>query len=83
VKEYKKRRDQDEPPDKVQNSESDHRGPGGSKHPGFCFGDGRYFVGLVALCLQVAVSLADGFIWFWVLENMKDRMDKQQGAAKA
>ena len=44
---------------------------------GFCFGDGRYYVGLVALCLQVAVSLADGFIWFWVLENMKDRLQKE------
>jgi hypothetical protein len=25
----------------------------------------------------VAVSLADGYIWFWVLENMKDRMQKE------
>jgi hypothetical protein len=45
---------------------------------GFCFGDGRYFVGMVALSLQVAVSLADGYIWFWVLENMKDRVQKEQ-----
>jgi len=42
---------------------------------GYCFGDGRYSIGLVALCVQVAVSLADGYIWFWVLENMKDKMD--------
>ncbi len=44
---------------------------------GFCFGDGRYSVGVVALCLQVAVSLADGYIWFWVLENMRDKMAKE------
>jgi len=43
---------------------------------GFCFGEGRYFTGLVALCVQVAVSLADGYIWFWVLENMKDKLEK-------
>jgi hypothetical protein len=44
---------------------------------GFCFGDGRYSVGVVALCLQVAVSLADGYIWFWVLENMRDKIGKE------
>lgn len=44
---------------------------------GFCFGEGRYSIGLVALCLQVAVSLADGYIWFWVLENMRDKMAKE------
>jgi len=44
---------------------------------GFCFGDGRYFVGVVALCLQVAVSLADGYIWFWVLENMRDKIGRE------
>ncbi len=44
---------------------------------GYCFGEGRYFIGLVALCVQVAVSLADGYIWFWVLENMKDKMEKE------
>jgi len=44
---------------------------------GFCFGDGRYYIGLAALCLQVVISLADGFIWFWVLENMKDRLLKE------
>ena len=44
---------------------------------GFCFGEGRYSIGLVALCLQVAVSLADGYIWFWVLENMRDKMGKE------
>jgi hypothetical protein len=43
---------------------------------GYCFGEGRYSVALVALCLQVAVSLVDGYIWFWVLENMKDKMEK-------
>jgi hypothetical protein len=43
---------------------------------GFCFGEGRYSTGLVALCAQVAVSLIDGYIWFWVLENMRDKMEK-------
>jgi hypothetical protein len=43
---------------------------------GFCFGEGRYSIGLVALCAQVAVSLIDGYIWFWVLENMKDKVEK-------
>jgi hypothetical protein len=43
---------------------------------GFCFGEGRYSIALVALCVQVAVSLTDGYIWFWVLENMRDKMDK-------
>jgi len=43
---------------------------------GFCFGEGRYFTGMVSLGLQVAVSLADGYVWFWVLENMKEKLDK-------
>ena len=43
---------------------------------GFCFGEGRYSTGLVALILQVAVSIADGYVWFWVLENMKDKIEK-------
>ena len=43
---------------------------------GFCFGEGRYFTGLVALSAQVVVSLMDGYIWFWVLENMKDKLEK-------
>lgn len=42
---------------------------------GFCFGEGRYTTGLVALCVQVAVSLTDGYVWFWVLENMKSRLE--------
>ena len=41
---------------------------------GFCFGEGRYSIGVVALCAQTVVSLADGYIWFWVLENMKGKM---------
>jgi len=41
---------------------------------GFCFGEGRYFTGLVVLCAQIVVALADGYIWFWVLENMKGKM---------
>jgi hypothetical protein len=44
---------------------------------GFCFGEGRYSIGLVALCAQVAVSLADGYIWFWVMENMKEKIEKE------
>jgi hypothetical protein len=44
---------------------------------GFCFGEGRYTIGLVALCVQVAISLADGYVWFWVLENMKGKMEKE------
>ncbi len=45
---------------------------------GFCFGEGRYSIAVVALCLQTVVSLADGYIWFWVLENMdtKTKQDK-------
>ncbi len=42
---------------------------------GFCFGEGRYFTGLVALCVQVVVSLIDGYVWFWVLENMRNKME--------
>jgi hypothetical protein len=45
---------------------------------GYCFGDGRYTTGLVALCAQVVISLADGYIWFWVLENMRDKLQKEQ-----
>jgi hypothetical protein len=44
---------------------------------GFCFGEGRYSIGMVALCVQVTISLADGYIWFWVLENMKSKMEKE------
>jgi hypothetical protein len=44
---------------------------------GFCFGEGRYTIGLAALCAQVVISLVDGYIWFWVLENMKEKMDKE------
>ncbi len=44
---------------------------------GFCFGEGRYSIGLAALCVQVAVSLIDGYIWFWVLENMKGKIERE------
>ena len=44
---------------------------------GFCFGEGRYFTALVSLCSQTMVSLADGYIWFWVLENMRTRLEKE------
>jgi len=44
---------------------------------GFCFGEGRYFTGLVSLCAQTAVALADGYIWFWVLENMRNRIQEE------
>jgi hypothetical protein len=46
---------------------------------GFCFGDGRYFIGVVALCAQTVVSLTDGYIWFWVLENMKGKIQEETG----
>ena len=46
---------------------------------GFCFGEGRYFTGLVVLCAQTVVALADGYIWFWVLENMRNRMQREPG----
>ena len=46
---------------------------------GFCFGEGRYSIGVVALCAQTVVSLADGYIWFWVLENMRNRMQAEPG----
>ena len=50
---------------------------------GFCFGEGRYFTGLVALCLQTVVSLVDGYIWFWVLENMRNRLEEgEEGVRK-
>lgn len=45
---------------------------------GFCFGEGRYFIGLVALCAQTLVSLVDGYIWFWVLENMENRLELEK-----
>jgi hypothetical protein len=45
---------------------------------GFCFGEGRYFTGLVALCAQALVALMDGYIWFWVLENMRDKMSQEK-----
>jgi hypothetical protein len=43
---------------------------------GFCFGEGRYFTAVVVLCAQTVVALADGYIWFWVLENMKNRIQR-------
>jgi len=45
-----------------------------STFTGFCFGDGRYLTGLVSLGLQTGVALVDGYIWFWVLENMKNKI---------
>jgi hypothetical protein len=44
---------------------------------GYCFGEGRYSIGAVALCVQVVISLTDAYIWFWVMENMKDKMEKE------
>jgi hypothetical protein len=43
---------------------------------GFCFGEGRYSIGVAALCIQVTISLVDCYIWFWVLENMKNKLEK-------
>ena len=72
----------DEPPDQIQNVKSNHDSIGALSIPwgtfiGYCFGEGRYSIGLVALCVQVAISLADGYIWFWVLENMRGKMEKE------
>lgn len=49
---------------------------------GFAFGEGRYFVGIIALSAQTALALADGYIWFWVLENMRNRMEKEARTTK-
>lgn len=46
---------------------------------GFCFGDGRYVIGIIALCVQTVVSLLDGYMWFWVPENMRNRMREAAG----
>ena len=48
---------------------------------GFCFGEGRYTTALVALCVQVVVSVTDGYVWFWVLENMKEKVDQEPAKA--
>jgi hypothetical protein len=45
---------------------------------GFCFGEGRYSIGVVALCVQTVVALIDGYIWFWVLENMANKIEKEK-----
>jgi hypothetical protein len=45
---------------------------------GFCFGEGQYFIGVVALCAQTVVALIDGYIWFWVLENMAKRIEQEK-----
>ena len=50
-----------------------------STFTGFCFGDGRYFTGIVSLAAQTVVALVDGYIWFWVLENMKNKIQGETG----
>ncbi len=45
---------------------------------GFCFGEGRYSLGLVFLGLQTCLSLLDGFIWFWVLEHMDAKIKEEE-----
>ncbi len=45
---------------------------------GFCFGDGRYSMGMVFLGLQTLLSLLDGYIWFWVLEHMDYRIKEEE-----
>ena len=45
---------------------------------GFCFGEGRYSVGMVFLGLQTFLSLLDGFIWFWVLEHMDAKIKEEE-----
>jgi len=49
-----------------------------STFTGFCFGDGRYVTGLVSLFAQTFVALFDGYIWIWVLENMRNRMEDEK-----
>jgi len=44
---------------------------------GYCLGEGRFLTGLVSLCLQTLVALVDGYIWFWVLENMRNRIQRE------
>jgi hypothetical protein len=53
-----------------------------STFTGFCFGDGRYFTGLVSLTAQTVVALIDGYIWFWVLENMKNKIQGETLTAR-
>ena len=50
-----------------------------STFTGFCFGEGRYYVGLASLCAQTLVALVDGYIWVWVLENMRGRIQEETG----
>lgn len=45
-----------------------------STFTGYCFGDGRYSVALASLAAQTVVALVDGYIWFWVLENMRNKI---------
>ena len=52
-------------------------------YTGFCFGQGNYFAALISLSAQTTVALVDGFIWFWVLENMKNRLEEEKGKVPA
>ena len=52
-----------------------------STFTGFCFGDGRYSTGLISLAAQTVVALLDGYIWFWVLENMRNKIQRETETA--
>jgi hypothetical protein len=49
-------------------------------HLGNCAG--WYSTGVVGLCLQTVVALIDGYIWFWVLDNLKNRLEEESGKSK-
>jgi len=50
-----------------------------STYTGYCFGDGRYTTGLISLAAQTLIAFIDGYIWFWVLENMKNKIQGEAG----
>ena len=75
---------EDEPPNQICHVKGNHYNNWCVEHTGEHFrrlllGEGRYFTGLVVLCAQIVVALADGYIWFWVLENMRNRMQGEPG----
>jgi len=54
-----------------------------STFTGYCFGDGRYLTALISLACQTVVALVDGYIWFWVLENMKNKLQGETSTSGA
>jgi hypothetical protein len=88
VREYESMRYEDEPPDRILSSKGDY-------HSSWCPGDTMKHVRRLLLwrgtllhrsgrsmrCAQALVALMDGYIWFWVLENMRDKMAQRKGGA--